>query len=739
MYKYLIFFYFFFTALVQAETIQNLEVTGNKRISAETIKVYGDITLNKDYSKTDLNNILKSLYETNFFENVTVQIVNGTLKIVVKEYQIINQIEIKGEETKKIKEKIFDLIQLKDKSSFRKSVLTQDIDIIKRVYGALGFNFVEVETKIEKFSDDRVNLIFFVEKGKKTGISKIYFIGDKKIKDKRLRDIIVSEETKFWKFLSKNVNLNSSNIELDKRLLKNYYKSIGYYDVQIISSNAEVSQKNLTTLTYNINAGKRYRINKISTEVSSVLDKKVFLPLNSEFKKIIGKYYSPFKITKLLEELDILIISNDLQFVEHSVNEIISDDGIEIKINIFEGTKKLVERINIKGNTITNESVIRGELLLDEGDPYNKLRLEQSIAKLKARNLFGTISRNIKDGENKDQKIIDISIEEKATGEISAGAGVGTSGGSFQFNIVENNWLGEGISVGTYLDVDKNSLRGTLNVTHPNYNNSDNELNYFVSTSDNDFPDSGYTNKISSLGIGTKFEQYRDIYLSPSLSFTYDDLKVDSTASKALAKQSGTFSDLAFSYGLQLDKRDRAYMPTDGFVSQFSQAIPVYADAPYFKNTYTISGYESFTKNVIGAVKFYASTITGLNDEDVRISKRIYLPRQRLRGFKNLGPKDGQDYVGGNYAAALNFEAALPYFLPESTKTDVGLFLDFGNIWSVDYDSTVDDSNKIRSTAGINTSWLSPVGPMSFTLSTNISKATTDVTEGFNFKLGTTF
>ena len=509
--------------------------------------------------------------------------------------------------------------------------------------------------------------------------------------------------------------------------------------MQIISSNAEVSQKNLTTLTYNINAGKRYRINKISTEVSSVLDKKVFLPLNSEFKKIIGKYYSPFKITKLLEELDILIISNDLQFVEHSVNEIISDDGIEIKINIFEGTKKLVERINIKGNTITNESVIRGELLLDEGDPYNKLRLEQSIAKLKARNLFGTISRNIKDGENKDQKIIDISIEEKATGEISAGAGVGTSGGSFQFNIVENNWLGEGISVGTYLDVDKNSLRGTLNVTHPNYNNSDNELNYFVSTSDNDFPDSGYTNKISSLGIGTKFEQYRDIYLSPSLSFTYDDLKVDSTASKALAKQSGTFSDLAFSYGLQLDKRDRAYMPTDGFVSQFSQAIPVYADAPYFKNTYTISGYESFTKNVIGAVKFYASTITGLNDEDVRISKRIYLPRQRLRGFKNLGPKDGQDYVGGNYAAALNFEAALPYFLPESTKTDVGLFLDFGNIWSVDYDSTVDDSNKIRSTAGINTSWLSPVGPMSFTLSTNISKATTDVTEGFNFKLGTTF
>jgi outer membrane protein insertion porin family len=739
MYKFLLFFYFLLITSVQSEIISNMEVTGNKRVSAETIKVYGDITFNKDYSKNELNNVLKGLYETNFFENVTLKIENGILKINVKEYQIINRIEFQGEKAEKIKKQILDLIELKNKSSFRKSALTKDIDMIKKVYASMGFNFVEVETKIEQFSDERVNLIFFVDKGQKTGISKIYFIGDKKIKDKRLRDIIVSEETKFWKFLSKNVNLNSSNIELDKRLLSNYYKSIGYYDVQIVSSSAEVTKANLTTLTYNINAGNRYRIKKISTEVSSVFDKELFIPLNKEFNKIIGKFYSPFRVTKLLEELDGLISSNDLQFVEHSVNEIIDEEGIEIKINIYEGSKQLVERINVKGNTITNESVIRSELLLDEGDPFNKLKLEQSIAKLKSRNIFGSISKDIIEGENKDQKIIDITVEEKATGEISAGAGVGTTGGSFQFNIKENNWLGEGIEVGTYLNVDKNSLAGTLDVKQSNYNNSDNELNYFISSATNDFPDSGYANKITSLGIGTKFEQYRDIYISPSLSYTYDDLTVDSTASKALAKQSGGFSDLAFSYGIQQDKRDRVYMPTDGYVSSFSQTLPIYADAPYFKNTYKFSGYESFTKNVIGSVKFFASSIVGLNDDDVRLSKRIYMPQSRLRGFKKLGPKDGQDYVGGNYATSLNFEVALPYFLPESTKTDVGLFLDFGNVWEVDYDSKIDDSNKIRSTAGLNTSWISPVGPMSFVLSTNISKATTDKTESFNFKLGTTF
>ena len=183
-----------------------------------------------------------------------------------------------------------------------------------------------------------------------------------------MRDVIVSEEDKFWKIISKNTILNRNNIELDKRLLENYYKSTGYYDVQILSSSAKLDDKNLSILTYNINAGKRYRINKISTNVSPALDKKTFIPLEKNFKKLISEYYSPFKIKKLLEELDKLINFNDLQFVQHSVKEIIGDESIEIVLNIFEGEKNLIERINIIGNTVTNEDVIRSELLTDEGD-----------------------------------------------------------------------------------------------------------------------------------------------------------------------------------------------------------------------------------------------------------------------------------------------------------------------------------------------------------------------------------
>ena len=726
---------------LSAEVVQKLSVEGNSRIGKETIKVYGEITLGKDYTALDINKILKRLYETDFFEDIKINLNDGVLNILVKEYSIINFIDIEGEKSKTIKEFILERLNLRVKESFIESKLSQDINLMKRLYASRGFNFANVETKIQKFDDNRINLIYSLEKGKKTDIAKISFIGDKKIKDKRLRDIIVSEEKKFWKFLSKNTFLNSNTINLDKRLLINYYKSLGYYDVQVLSSNAEIDKENFTNLTYTINAGTRYRITKISTNVNDVLDKRIFVALQDDFKKIIGKYYSPFTVKKLLDEVDLLIANNDLQFIEHSVNEIIENESIEIKINIFEGKKQLVERINILGNTVTDESVIRSELLMDEGDPFNLIKLDKTIAKLKARNLFADVKNKVIDGSNKDQKIIEIEVVEKPTGEISAGAGIGTNGTTVSFNLSENNWLGRGVNVATNVELSEETFKGGFYVTDPNYNFSGNSLNYFVANTSNDKPDSGFKNNIITSGLGTKFEQYKSIYLSPNLIFSYDDLQVESSASESLKKQKGTFTDLSFDYGISQDKRNRVFAPTDGYLTSFSQVIPVYADSPYLKNSFAFSKYNQVTQNMVGTFKFFATAINGLKGEDVRLSKRVNLSTNRLRGFESgkVGPKDNKDYIGGNYASAANFEVSLPNLLPESTKTDIGLFLDVGNVWNVDYDASIEDSNKIRSTTGAVASWTSPIGPMSFIFSQNLSKAATDVTESFNFRLGSTF
>ena len=733
----------FFFSILNAEIIKKIEINGNKRISDETIKVYGEFrdSLGQDLSKSDLDRILKNLYLTDFFENVSIEIINNTLTIDLKEYPVVNQLIIIGEKSTKLENEIKKIIRTKEKNSFIENNLKQDVTSIKNLYSTLGYNFSEVEAKIRKVDEDNIDLIFKVERGKITKIRKISFTGDKKLKDKRLRDIIASQEDKFWKFISRNTRFSENLVNLDTRLLINYYKSIGYYDVQVNSTSADISESSDINLNFNINAGQRYFIDKISTNVDPVFDKNLFFPLKEIYKETTGDYYSPFKIKKILKEIDNLIELNNLQFVEHRVKESINNDKISLVFDIFEGEKVLIERINVLGNSVTNEDVVRSELLLDEGDPFTNLSLDKSISKIKSRKIFKTVKPTVSTGSSSDLKIIDIRVEEQPTGEISAGAGVGTEGGTFATKISENNWLGQGKILGLEFELTSESIKGELNYTDPNYDLLGNSINYRLANISNDKPDQGYENTIFTAGVGTSFEQYRNIFTNLALNATYDDLRTNDTASNSLKKQKGEFSEITGEYGFTLDKRDRAFAPTDGSIVGFSQNLPLYADKPFISNTFFSSSYHSFGENIIGAGKIFVDAINGLNDEDVRLSKRKALSSKRLRGFQKgkVGPVDGTDHVGGNYAAAVNIEASLPNLLPDNTNADFGLFLDIANVWGVDYDSTINESNELRSSTGVAVDWSSPIGPISFIFATNLSKASTDKTESFNFNLGTTF
>tara|TARA_B100001248_G_scaffold260357_1_gene248362 strand:+ start:1522 stop:3750 length:2229 start_codon:yes stop_codon:yes gene_type:complete len=738
----IIFFLIFIKFSVsQAEIVKQIIIEGNNRVTDETIKIYGDIEINKNYSEKDINNVIQKIYSTDFFDNVEAELKNNILTIKLKEYPIVNQLTILGEPSKKYKEQIIDVIDTKEKKSFKKSSLNKDVEKIKMLYSSVGFNTSEVEVKVKKLNDGNLDIILDIDRGEKTKISTINFIGDKKIRDRRLRDVVASEEDKFWKFLTKNTNFNKQLVNLDIRLLTNYYRSLGYYNVKINSNYAEMTKGGKINLIYSIDAGPRYTINKISTNVDDVFDKKLFFPLNDIYKKYIGDFYSPFKIKKMLEELDEIIDNNNLQFVEHNVEESVENESINIVFNVFEGKKILVERINIKGNSITDESVIRSEMILDEGDPFTNLSLEKSISNIKSRNIFNTVNYDIKTGSSNDLKIIDISVEEKPTGEISAGAGIGTSGGTLAFSIKENNWLGEGKSLAFETEIDEESITGVLKFNDPNYDLLGNSLNYSLSSQSNDKPDQGYENTVVGASVATSFEQFKNIRASLGLSANYDDLRTQDSASDALKKQSGSFSDISGSYGFSYDQRDRSFKPTSGSFLSFNQAVPFFSDKPAIANEFKSSSYYTISEDVIGSTKFFLSAINGVGDEDVRLSKRLGLSQKRLRGFERnkVGPVDGDDHIGGNYAAAFNIEANLPKILPESSRTDVGVFLDFGNVWGVDYDSSIDNSSKIRSSTGISASWLSPLGPMTFTLSQNLSKASTDKTESFNFSLGTSF
>jgi outer membrane protein insertion porin family len=731
----------FFSSLSANDKIKNVSISGNERISSETILVYGNIKLDDQFNESKINDILNKLYKTNFFEDINIKLDGNTLNIKVKEYLIINQLLLIGEKSSKIRDELKKIINLKEKNSFIKSNLSKDISLIKDFYSSLGYNFSEVEAKYNTIDKSSVDLIFNIDRGVETKISSITFIGDKKIKSKRLLDVIASEKNQFWKFLSRNTKFSKNLLNLDLRLLENYYKSLGYYDVNVTSSTAELNESGNIDVVYSIDAGKRYTINQISTKIDPTFDQELFFDLQDDFEKFAGDYYSPFKIKKLLDTLDKIIANKDIQFVDYNVQEEIVGDSISVKINIFEGEKILVERVNIAGNNITNEAVIRSELTLDEGDPFTKVALDKSIANIKSRNIFKNVKTEVNQGSDTTLKIIDINVEEMPTGQISAGAGVGTNGGSLAFEISENNWLGEGKKIDFSLSTDKESLEGRLDYVNPNYNFLGNSIGYSLYSTSNDRPNQGYENTLVGLGINTRFEQYQNIFARLGLQINHDDLRTDDSASDSLKKQSGNFTEVATSYGFDYDQRDRSFMPTSGSIIGFRQTLPIYADQNYIANTFTLSKYISFSDNLVVANKYYLSTIDGLSNDDVRLNKRNSLSSKRLRGFQRgkVGPKDGQDHVGGNYAAAVNVEMNLPKLLPDSTNLDVGVFLDFGNVWGVDYDDSIDESNKIRSSTGIVANFASPIGPLSFIFSQDLSKADTDQTESFNFNLGTTF
>ena len=736
-----ILFFLAFSVKSYSEVVNKVEVKGNQRITLETIIIFGDIKTGENYKESDISLLIKKLYETNFFSNISAELINNQLIINVEENPIINSIVFKGEKADKYMEGINRIITLKEKTSFLRNIVKSDINKIREFYRYLGFYFVKIDLEIEKLNKNRVNMTYSINKGERAKIAKIYFLGDKKMRNRKLRDIITSQENTFWKIFSKNVYLSKERVELDKRLLKRYYKNKGYYEVDISSSNVEYSKGEGFVLTFSVNAGKRYRFKKISVNVAKALDKSAFISLQTEFNKTIGKYYSEKRLTAILEKIDKLSQQKELQFINHRLDETLEVDGVAVIIDIFEGRKFTVERINIKGNNVTNDAVIRSEMLIDEGDPYSALLLNKSINNLKAKGIFGKVEKKILEGSSLDSKILEVKVEEKATGEIMAGAGVGTDGTSVMFAVKENNWLGKGINLKSSLSLNAQSISGSIAMRNPNYNYTGNAVFSSLDISSMDkTTNSGFESATTGFSFGTEFEQYEGVFLSPTISAKFEKIDVQSSASDKIKKMEGNYKNVDFNYSITLDKRDQRFETTSGHKISFVQSLPIVQDSSSILNGLTVSKYFEFSEDVIGALKIYGRSLHGI-DDDVRLSERLFIPQRRLRGFdtSKVGPKDASDWIGGNFATAVGFEAKLPNLLPESLKTNVSAFIDTANLWGVDYSDSVNDSNKIRSSVGLAADVWTMVGPLSFTVAKAITTYDQDETETFNFRLGTSF
>ena len=737
----LVFFNFF--NQLKAEIINNIIVNNNERISLGTIKTYGKIEIGKDYSEDDLNQILKNLYETKFFKNISLKIDNQVLIIDLIENKLVQTIIIEGIKSSTIKNTILESLIIKEKAPFNESDISKDLSNIKRSLTSEGYYLSNIDSNIIENNNNTVNIVFNIDIGDKSKISIIEFTGDKIFKTKTLNNIITSEENKFWKFISKNKYLNEQKLLLDERLLKKFYLDNGYYDVKVNTSTATILDDNSFKLVFNINAGNLYTVNKTKLEIPIDYNLSNFNEVQKLLNELEGTLYSFSKISKIVKEIDKISLSREYDFINATILEDKLDNNkININFKVTESEKLYVERVNIFGNNITEESVIRSNLEVDEGDPFNELLHAKGLNNIKALNIFKTVNSETIEGSSPSSKIINIEVVEKPTGEISLGAGVGSDGGTVGFSVSENNFLGKGVKLSTSLRISEDTIRGNFSVNNPNFNYSGRSLitNIERVTIDK-LSDSGYESSKTGFSLGTSFEKNENLFFSPGVSTYFEKISTNSSASASLKKQEGSYFENKFSYTLDYDLRNQKFRTTDGIRSIFNQSVPLISDDFALSNSYEFKKWHELENSMVVDINFYGKAINSLTDEDVRVSNRLGLSSSRMRGFESgkIGPRDGNDYIGGNYAAAINLSTTLPMLLESFENIDMKYFIDAGNVWGVDYSDTVDESNSIRSSTGLTVNWFTPIGPMNFAFIQNISKASTDKTESFQFNIGTSF
>ena len=733
---------FIFLSFSFSEIIKKIQIEGNTRISDEAVLMFSKINVGQNFETLMLNELLKNLYDSNFFSDVSVKFENNIILINVEEAPLIKDIKISGIKADKFKKLIRESLLLKPRGSFNNFFLSEEKKIIKSKLKSAGYYFSKVDPFIEILDDNMVAIDYRIDLGEKSKIGKISFIGDKVYKDNKLRSILVSEEYKFWKFISGKKFLKEELIELDKRLLKNYYLNKGYYNVEINTSFAKLINKNEFELIFNINANKKIYFGDMTLVLPDDFDEENYKDLKTILLDLKDEPYSLYSVDKILDEIDLITTNEEFKSSNAYAQQNIISDKLNIDFVIEKDKPFFIEKINIFGNNITRENVIRNQLEIDEGDPYNEILAKKSENNLKSLNFFKNVKSEIVDGKNPNSKVINYQLTEKPTGELTAGAGVGTDGGSFFFGIRENNYLGKGVAVDANINISTESIKGNYSITNPNFNNSDKSIYLNIKAEETDkLSDFGYKTNKTGLALGTSFEYLKDFNLGLTASSFIEKMETDSTASTRQKKQAGNYFDTFLKFNFDYDKRNQKFKTSDGFRSNYSINVPIISDTNSLTNRYDYKIFNEFFENNITTFALSLASANSISNDDVKLSERLFIPSRRLRGFESgkVGPKDGADFIGGNYSATFNAQSNIPGIFENFQNLDAVMFFDAGSLWGVDYDSSLDDGGKLRSSIGIGIDWFTVIGPLNFSLSEIITKEENDIKESFRFNLGTTF
>ena len=734
-------------AYAQSNTfdIKKVVVNGERRLSESFILNYLPNYPDTIYSDEILNEFIKNLYKTGYFSKVKVNKKDNVLIIDVEEFPLINEIFFSGNDFFD-KEQLEKVISIKTRDIFNVENIDEAVERIKIEYQKVGRYLTEVSVKKKLLSEGRVDINFDINEGDSLVVKNINFIGNKSFKSNELKSKITTKEDAWYKIFGSNKFL-PERLEYDKEKLTKFYNERGYINFRVISAKGEllpdVSGFNINFL---LDEGKRFTVNELTFFSSSIknINKKTLLQKIS-LKK--GNFFD----SRALEDTTNYLINFFEQKGFNFVNVIPSIEKksslVNISFSISEGEPKYINRININGNTRTNDAVIRRELSFFEGDAFNRVKVDNSINSIKRLGYFKSVNYSLKnlDGNKVD---LNIDVKETNTGSVSFGVGYSSlSNTSIAFGIKEKNFLGEGKKIKLEASLSEKKSTYNFGITEPYFLNRHLSLSgdIFDQETENTAGDIKSSTQGLSLGIGFKKDN-----LLQSFKYKISTAKSTTSTTSTAASQTGE-EDLdiitsSISYSLVNDTTDSFFDPNSGNRFKVENTLAgIGGDTAFIKSVlnyahYLPVSYGDYTFSFKAGVGF----ISGF-DKKITSSNRFLFGGKTLRGFDNsgVGPRDtgNKQAVGGNNFYNFSFEIKSDQWLPSDTGLEWLLFTDIGSLWGTDYKNGVEGFNDIspRITNGFGLSMTTPIGPLQMIWGFPVISESYDVDENFQFSIGTSF
>jgi len=740
-----------FTPMANAQqVVQKIEVEGAERIDASTVLSYLDLKVGQEINRNSLDRGVKSLFATGLFADVRIEQNGETIVVNVQENAIINEIAFEGND--KIKdEELQAEIQLRPRQVLTRTKVQADVTRLYQVYRRGGRFSANIEPKLIKLDQNRVNLVFEIDEGAVTKVKSVRFVGNKVFDDNRLRSEISTKETAWYRFITSDDRYDPDRLNYDQELLRRFYLKQGYADFEINSAIAELSNdQDSFYITFTIKEGERYKLGKV--EIQSAIANLNTENLKETLKVQSGDWYNADEVQASVDAMTDKL--GDMQYafaaVKPEIERLREQKTINLTFRINESPRVFVERIDVNGNVRTLDKVVRREMTLVEGDPFNRSKLARSEQNIKNLDFFENVTVEAKPGTTPDKTIIDVGVAEKSTGELSVGAGFSTSDGPLaDLRIRERNFLGKGqdLLFGTTIAGERTQF--DLSFTEPYFLDRDVSAGFDLFHVTRDYQDySSFDQKRTggALRLGYPLsDRWRQTLRFRGERNTIEN--VDNNASRYIRDQEGERDTLALSQRLTYDNRDSILFPTEGWYLWLDTEVSGFgADSQYVSGKAGASYYYPVYDQVVLNLLAEAGAVEGYGDVNVAINERFYLGGNTLRGFEQsgVGPRDitTEDALGGNRFYRGSAELSFPVGLPEELGIQGHAFGDAGSLFSLDdgdNDPNVVDDSALRASLGLGMSWRSPFGPIRVDYAVPLMKEDYDQEESFRLNFGTRF